>query len=688
MGFAPISLNTDPFEIIIMQQNSLTNDYTEHTKHLPKVKEYISQLENQDLWWSAVAMVGKINNENIDSQLLESIIDTQKEFQGLRDIMIKELIGRYLNQTNSEISLKAQTTIDILIRNLFERTADVGFLATDDDLVDFMSNNVPDTQDKAFIQQRLEEYVAKYSVYDDVLLVTPTGNIKAKLNPTNPVVHSKDPLIQKALTTQEEYIEVYGYSDLFPNKPASLVYAKKIIKSLPNGQSENVGVLCLSFNFAYEMEGVFNILNAENNFGVMLLNDSGKILASNSPQTHPIGRQITNPKEFEAPLNSGNNMHFATKTTGYQGYFGLPWYGYIDVTNEIAFNLNKNKKELGVTIPKDSPLYLKELEAVNLKVSTLLLIVIMNGKIMSLKRKVKSFLPILDSFQKISTDIQSIFASFIDHIHQVLLDTIQAKVAFSAVLAVEVMDRNLYERANDCRWWALNSSFRQILTKQHKTKAITRQESQKLTETLVYINSLYTVYTNIILYDQNGTILAISNQAEQHLIDSTLPRPSDTSRCLSLTNTQDYIVSDFHATELYANENTYLYHAAIKDWENSNTNVGGIALVFDSKPEFQAMLEETEPKYINPLLSDNTFSLFLDRSGHIISSTSSELPAGSKLSLPNEVLTAGNGQNDTIYWEWRGKPYLAGYKVSGGYREYKNGDGYINDVIALVCTGI
>jgi hypothetical protein len=135
-------------------------------------------------------MVGKINSENIDSQLLESIIDTQKEFQDLRDLMIKELIGRYLNQTNSEITLRAQTTIDILIRNLFERTADVGFLATDDDLVDFMSNSAPIAQDQTFIQQRLEEYVAKYSVYDDVLLVSPTGDIKAKLDPTNPVVHS------------------------------------------------------------------------------------------------------------------------------------------------------------------------------------------------------------------------------------------------------------------------------------------------------------------------------------------------------------------------------------------------------------------------------------------------------------------------------------------------------------------
>jgi hypothetical protein len=671
-----------------MTQHNQQNEYNEHSSHLPKVQEYIAELEHQDLWWSTVSMVAKINNENIDPQLLESIIETQKEFQDLRDIMIKELVGRYLNQTNSEITLKAQTTIDILIRNLFERTADVGFLATDDDLVDFMTKDPPTPEDKGFIQQRLEEYVAKYSVYDDVLLVSPSGDIQAKLDPKNPVTYSNCPLIQNALTTQNEYIEAYGYSALFPNKPASLIYAKKMVQESPDGHSHAVGVLCLSFNFTEEMAGIFSTLNAENNFGIMLLNDTGKVLASNTPKQHPIGKQIVNPQRLNTPVISGSNMHFATKTNGYQGYLGLPWYGYIAVKNEVAFNLNKHKTELGVSISKDSPLYLKGLEEVNIKVSTLLLIVIMNGKIMSLKKKVKSFLPILDSFHKISTDIQNIFARFIDHIHQVLLDTIQAKVAFSAVLAVEVMDRNLYERANDCRWWALNSSFRKILSSQHKIKPLSPEESERLTHTLSYINRLYTVYSNIILYDQNGTILAVSTPTEQHLIGSTMPRPTDTDNCLALNDTQEYTVSDFHATELYANEHTYIYHAAIKDWQDINTNVGGIALVFDSKPEFQAMLNETEPKYINPLLSENTFSLLLDRTGHIISSTSPTLTIGSKVNLPNEVLTADNGENDAIFWEWQGKPYLAGYKVSEGYREYKNGDGYINDVIALVCTAI
>ncbi len=34
---------------------------------------------------------------------------------------------------------------------------------------------------------------------------------------------------------------------------------------------------------------------------------------------------------------------------------------------------------------------------------------------------------------------------------------------FLAELIVDIMDRNLYERANDCRWWALTTDFRAIL---------------------------------------------------------------------------------------------------------------------------------------------------------------------------------------------------------------------------------
>ncbi|WP_040724784.1 cache domain-containing protein [Thiomicrorhabdus sp. Kp2] len=670
-----------------MTQKNSSLDNKSYINYLPAVKAYIGELEHQDLWWSTVGMVGKINNENIDSQLLVSIVETQKEFQNLRDIMINELIGRYLNQANSEIMLKAQTTIDILIRNLFERTADVGFLATDDDLIEFMAKENITSEDDDFIDQRIQEYVAKYTVYDDIVLVKPNGDIKAKLNKSNPVTHSSDPLIKEALNTKEDYVEVFRNSDLFVNQ-SSLIYAKKITQTNENGSEQNLGVLCLSFNFDEEMKDIFRALENQTGYTLMLLDKEQKVIASNNSKKS-LGTQFTASfSEDSKPVRNGNTLRFATKTNGYQGFYGLPWLGYAEIEMNDAFKDKQNKKDLGIEIPKESPLYLQDLEQTNLKVSTLLLTVILNGKIMSLKREVKSFLPILDRFQVISLEIQDIFSRFIRHIHQVLIDTIQSKASFSAALAIDVMDRNLYERANDCRWWALNSSFRQILTKNHQIGSITPEESKRLTKILAYINSLYTVYTNIILYDNSGKILAVSNESENHIVGTTLPRPTETARCLKLQDTQSYTVSEFHKSELYDNEYTYIYHAPVKAWEDLNTNVGGIALIFDSKPEFFAMLKETEPKYLNDAINKTTFSAYIDRDGKVISSTHPDIKAESILNMPKEVLEAENGENDTIAWQWNNTTYLVGYKVSTGYREYKNGDGYNNDVIGLMLTGI
>lgn len=61
------------------------------------------------------------------------------------------------------------------------------------------------------------------------------------------------------------------------------------------------------------------------------------------------------------------------------------------------------------------------------------------------------------------------------------------------------MDRNLYERANDCRWWAPTSAFRQILSKPE----VTPDDAQQISDILKYINGLYTVYTNLFVYDRN-----------------------------------------------------------------------------------------------------------------------------------------------------------------------------------------
>jgi hypothetical protein len=82
--------------------------------------------------------------------------------------------------------------------------------------------------------------------------------------------------------------------------------------------------------------------------------------------------------------------------------------------------------------------------------------------------------------------------------------------SYVASLMVDIMDRNLYERANDCRWWALTSEFKKILD----TQEISQNDQQQLEAILKYINNLYTVYTNLFVYDKEGIFLPFQMRAK------------------------------------------------------------------------------------------------------------------------------------------------------------------------------
>ena len=47
---------------------------------------------------------------------------------------------------------------------------------------------------------------------------------------------------------------------------------------------------------------------------------------------------------------------------------------------------------------------------------------------------------------------KQVFESSIGNLHQNVVSAVLEDVAFQAALAADIMDRNLYERANDCRW--------------------------------------------------------------------------------------------------------------------------------------------------------------------------------------------------------------------------------------------
>jgi hypothetical protein len=137
-------------------------------------------------------------------------------------------------------------------------------------------------------------------------------------------------------------------------------------------------------------------------------------------------------------------------------------------------------------------------------------------------------------------------------------------------------------------------------------------------------------------------------------------------------------VTDFETTDLYNNQHTYIYHASITNLSHDKT-VGGIGIVFDAAPQFQAILEDILP----PSPEKKHFAVFADNGGKVISSSNPQIAIDSYLDIPNSFFHLAKGESYSSIIQFQECYYAVGSQASKGYREYKNLDGYKNDVVAI-----
>lgn len=211
------------------------------------------------------------------------------------------------------------------------------------------------------------------------------------------------------------------------------------------------------------------------------------------------------------------------------------------------------------------------------------------------------------------------------------------------------------------------------------------QDKEKMERILLYINSLYTVYDNLLVFDKRGEIVSVSNFKYKHLIGTTLQEEWLT-RVKGCQTYQDYVVSKFESTHLYGGAHTYLYIAPIRHVDESSM-VGGIAIVFDSTPQFGAMLQDVLPRDATGKQLAGSFTLFVDESLQILASTRKDLAIGESFQLLPKITKLENGQSLFDIAIFNESYYAVGAHASQGYREYKGPeDNYRNKVIALIFT--
>jgi hypothetical protein len=277
------------------------------------------------------------------------------------------------------------------------------------------------------------------------------------------------------------------------------------------------------FRFEDELEGVFKHLIAEEGWEVlMLLDGDGRVIASSDAHHIPIGAKMR-PEigvSYRIARFAGREyLATSCETQGYQGYAGPGWLGHVMVPLSSAFEktleggADQIDERILEAVMRRSNLFsdaLRKIPRQADKIQKELDVTVWNGnvRIANTKSGENSFSKtLLGEISKTGARTKEVFEKSIGNLNQTVVSSILADVQFRASLAIDIMDRNLYERANDCRWWALTSYFRKHL----QDEALGDAQRETFAAILSYINNLYTVYTNLFLYDRFGTIVAVSN---------------------------------------------------------------------------------------------------------------------------------------------------------------------------------
>lgn len=614
-------------------------------RHMPTLNDHRETLKTLQGSWDTLSLLGHLSHTRAN------LGKTREAFDKLTAELMTTLADETLARTTSSLGYKAQVAVDILTRNLFERTADIGFLATDAAVAAAVASNDP--EQLAALRARFQRYASRYSVYRDIVLLAPGGQVLARMKDGFDGISTSN-IVRRAAASRS-FVETYAPTD-FCGGPA-LTYASPV----GTGTGQTGGVLVLVFDLIDEVRRVFERLASADEL-LAFVDDSGRVVASNDPVRLPAGSRAPSPQaSAHARLAGQSYVAVQRRPQPYQGYEGPGWTALAMVPCDVAFEPVITSAEAAFS---GDGIFSDRMRSIPLQASAIqgnLDCVVWNGHLLKVDDKRHADTGAHDFSRALLAEIastgrrtQGVFEAATTELLATVTATMLEETQLLAGLAVDIFDRNLYERACDCRWWTEDATLATL-------------DPSASAAVLAHINSLYTVYTDILLFDAEGHVVASSGNPS--LVGQVLDH-GWVGDCLRAGSQAGYAVSPFEASALYGGRATYVYTAPIRA---DGATVGGVGLVFDSEPQFLAMLDAAKPTRAGSMAA------FLRPDGSLISG-SAELP----VALPKKVLSLRGGESWSGTLVSDGACFAVGATASSGYREFKTSDGYVDDVIAVI----
>jgi hypothetical protein len=191
------------------------------------------------------------------------------------------------------------------------------------------------------------------------------------------------------------------------------------------------------------------------------------------------------------------------------------------------------------------------------------------------------------------------------------------RLADLALNLIEIIDRNLYERSCDVRWWATDSAV--VEGSAHPDRlAATDHCSRRLG---VILDS-YTVYLDLWVIDRHGTVRASGRpQRFPHAQGTSVAKESWFQQALATGDGTQFAVADISECPALDRQQVATYAAAIRaGGETKGQPIGVLAVFFNWQAQAQAVvtgvrLTEEERRVSRALILDREFRVLAASDG-------------------------------------------------------------------------
>jgi hypothetical protein len=232
-----------------------------------------------------------------------------------------------------------------------------------------------------------------------------------------------------------------------------------------------------------------------------------------------------------------------------------------------------------------------------------------------------------------------------------------------ALTNIDLIDRNLYERTCDVRWWATDSSVIDALAK-------SSDEAQEFAcQRLGVILNSYTVYFDLVLADVHGRVVANGRPNEYPSIGKNVSNSPWFQESMKSRSGEDYGFETAHRSQLVDSHPALVYSCAVRERGETNGKIIGVlGIIFNWEALAQTIMKSVPLGVAEKKVSR---CCIVDRQGNILAdSRDRHLQDKFDLTIAEEILHEKKG---FVVCNYESEPSCVAFAKAPGFETYSTG---------------